>query len=311
MDIVTLSLAKKYVDKTLEGMGSLKGAPAQIKTIEKTPEGHKIIFLWEDNDGGRHESELIVKDATINGFNAIELTGGENIKIDQIDENFIISFDDTDIKGAIDKINEDLGTAQTDIQTLQNEVDHLDEHIKIDENTIGKTNDGKLQSIGSVLKNGGYQNYWKGTKSQFNAISEKDNNTIYEVVDDEETTLFEVDGASIEFGADNSLRVPNNIDLMFQSILYGNGESGYRKYRNGMLEQWGVTTSSANGETDFTMHQPHIDTNFSIFVEPRERGNFYHYALPSGNQKFACRIQTRDSANIAVRFQWRSWGRWK
>lgn len=106
-------------------------------------------------------------------------------------------------------------------------------------------------------------------------------------------------------------KIPNTTDLMFQSVMYGGGESGYRKYRNGMLEQWGVATSSANGEYEFTMHQSHIDTKFSIFIEPRERGNFFHYALPTANQKFACRIQTRDSLNIAIKFQWRSWGRWK
>lgn len=121
----------------------------------------------------------------------------------------------------------------------------------------------------------------------------------------------DIDNNTIIYENGVGLKVRDAMDMCFQSVLYGNGESGYRKYKNGMLEQWGVTTSSANGEIEFAMHQPHIDTNFSIFVEPRERGNFYHYAIPTGMQKFACRVQTRDSQNIAVKIQWRSWGRWK
>lgn len=133
-------------------------------------------------------------------------------------------------------------------------------------------------------------------------------------------TKEEIDNKTKGFATTSSLiaainncepKLANSVDYSFQQISYGNGESGYRKYKNGMLEQWGVTTSSANGESEFNLHQAHIDTNFSIFIEPRERGNFYHYALPTANQKFACRIQTRDSLNIAIKFQWRSWGRWK
>lgn len=183
--------------------------------------------------------------------------------------------------------------------------------IKVDENTIKKDNENKLQSVGSVLKNGGFQNYWSGTKNEFNSIIEKDANTLYEILDDEETALFEVDGNTLEFSEDGLLRIPNNMDMMYQSITYGNHESGYRKWRNGYLEQWGVATSNANGDYEFTMHQSHIDTNFSVFIEPREQGNFFHYAIPSAKQKFRTRIQTRDSANIAVKFQWHSYGYWK
>lgn len=183
--------------------------------------------------------------------------------------------------------------------------------LEIDNTTITKNSANKIQNVASILQSGGIQKYWKGTKNEFNAITTKDNNTLYEVVDDEETVLFEVDGNTIEFSQDNILQIPAKNDLMFQSITYGNHESGYRKWRNGYLEQWGVATSSANGDAEFTMHQAHVDQNFSVFIEPREQGNFYHYAIPSGNQKFRMRMQTRDSQNIAVKYQWHSYGYWK
>lgn len=105
-------------------------------------------------------------------------------------------------------------------------------------------------------------------------------------------------------------KMASEVDYVIETGYYGNGESGYRKYKNGIIEQWGVARTNAS-ETEFTMHKPHINQNFSIFIEPREQGNFFHYATPSANQKFKCRIQTRDSVLIAVGFQWRSYGRWK
>lgn len=104
-------------------------------------------------------------------------------------------------------------------------------------------------------------------------------------------------------------KMASSIDYVIETGYYGNGESGYRKYKNGIIEQWGVARTNTS-ETEFTMHKPHINQNFSIFIEPREQGNFYHYAIPSANQKFKVRIQTRDSLSIAVAFQWRSYGRW-
>lgn len=105
-------------------------------------------------------------------------------------------------------------------------------------------------------------------------------------------------------------KLANTVDYVIETGLYGDGESGYRKYKNGFIEQWGVATTQTN-ETEFRMHQSHINQNFSIFIEPREIGNFYHYAMPSANQKFKCRIQSRDSASMAIKFQWRSYGKWK
>lgn len=127
---------------------------------------------------------------------------------------------------------------------------------------------------------------------------------------DQIMNFIQTDTASITKDINNNLKIPNNIDLCFQSISYGNGESGYRKYRNGLLEQWGVATTQA-GETEFGLHQAYRDTNFSIFIEPREVGNFFHYAVPSAPQKFKTRIASAAGYHMAVRFQWRSFGYWK
>lgn len=204
------------------------------------------------------------------------------------------------------------------LSVVENKIANIDltpyattEEVKVDNQTISRNQSNELQSTGSVLQSGGIQKYWVGTKAEYDNILEKDPDTLYEVVDDLEHALFEVDGNTIEFSPDGLLRIPNNMDLCFQSVNYGNGESGYRKYRNGWLEQWGVATSGANGEVEYNLHQAYRDQNFSIFIEPREKGNFFHYGLPSANQKFKTRIQTKDGDSIAIKFQWHSYGYWK
>ena len=64
MDLVTLALAKKYTRDSLIGVGAIKGAPCQIKSIVKQDGVNTVTFLWEDNNGSQHESILQVDDGT-------------------------------------------------------------------------------------------------------------------------------------------------------------------------------------------------------------------------------------------------------
>ncbi|MBR1738154.1 MAG: hypothetical protein IJ736_14280 [Firmicutes bacterium] len=64
IDIVTLALSKKYTDDTAEGMGAVKGAPCTVKSIvdDESSGVHIVTFEWNDNEGGKHTSEMTVKD---------------------------------------------------------------------------------------------------------------------------------------------------------------------------------------------------------------------------------------------------------
>lgn len=210
--------------------------------------------------------------------------------------------------------NEQLTSILHSLEDLGSSIQELDENTQVDEQTISRNQNNQLQSIGSVLLSGGIQFYWFGTTAEYDNLPQStkdDSRILFELNDDLQHVLFEVDGNTIEFSPEGFLRIPNNMDLCFQSVNYGNGESGYRKYRNGWLEQWGVATSGANGEVEFNLHQPYRDQNFSLFIEPREKGNFFHYAVPSANQKFKTRIQTSAGDSIAIRFQWKSQGYWR
>lgn len=120
-----------------------------------------------------------------------------------------------------------------------------------------------------------------------------------------------------ELGHDLSLKanidfsnIPGAYDYVFQSITY-NGESGKRKWRNGRMEQWGIATSNASGEVDFALHEAFKDMKFLIIIEPREKGNFFHYAYPSGVQTFKTRISDSYGTPRAVTFQWKAEGYFK
>lgn len=62
-DIEILSIAKTYVNQTVIGMGALKGAPCQIKSIVENPAGvWTITFQWEDTTGATHTDTLVLHD---------------------------------------------------------------------------------------------------------------------------------------------------------------------------------------------------------------------------------------------------------
>lgn len=222
-------------------------------------------------------------------INGVELIG------DKTSEDLgIFPYDDSEIKQELsnldievdnltenmNKISADVNTHTDNINQLEQDLSKLQSELLDDEETINHLADEKADKEEVYSKED---------------IDKKGYATTVDVI-----------------AAKNSCepKLADTVDYCIQTGLYGNGESGYRKYKNGMLEQWGVATTKAS-ETEFTMHQAHIDQNFSIFIEPREIGNFYHYAIPSANQKFKCRIQSRDSASMAIKFQWRSYGRWK
>lgn len=64
LSAVTYALSKSYTDKSLVGMGALKGAPCKIKSITKKDGQNIITFEWKDNEDVTHESTLTVDDGT-------------------------------------------------------------------------------------------------------------------------------------------------------------------------------------------------------------------------------------------------------
>ena len=63
-DVEIIGLLKTYINKTLVGMGALKGAPCTVKSVEEDPGVHVITFEWTDNEGAKQTTSIIVLDGT-------------------------------------------------------------------------------------------------------------------------------------------------------------------------------------------------------------------------------------------------------
>ena len=68
---------KQYVDDTIEGAGAVAGKPCQIQSITPITGGNRVVFLWVDNAGTSHTSQMDVMDGTDgqDGEDAPTITG--------------------------------------------------------------------------------------------------------------------------------------------------------------------------------------------------------------------------------------------
>ena len=62
MDVIDISVAKKYTDDTVAGAGAVAGKPCQIQSITDITGGHRVTFLWVDNSSVSHTSTMDVMD---------------------------------------------------------------------------------------------------------------------------------------------------------------------------------------------------------------------------------------------------------
>lgn len=60
IDIVTYALSKKYTDKTVEGLGVLKGADCTVKSITENDDNITVTFEWTGTGGTKETSVMTV-----------------------------------------------------------------------------------------------------------------------------------------------------------------------------------------------------------------------------------------------------------
>ena len=70
LNLLSYVLAKKYVDKTADSLGSLKGAPCTISNIEEKPDSSIVNFRWTGTSGDIETAQLTIKNGLfITGVN--------------------------------------------------------------------------------------------------------------------------------------------------------------------------------------------------------------------------------------------------
>jgi len=64
MDIVTYALCRKYVQKTADALGAVKGANCRIKSITHQDGVNTVTFQWTGISGAIEERDMVVYDGT-------------------------------------------------------------------------------------------------------------------------------------------------------------------------------------------------------------------------------------------------------
>jgi len=88
MDLITYSLLSKKIKDTLVGMGALKGAPCEVKSVERDGGVTTITLKWTDTTGTEHTTAFDINDgvsvtnATINNNSHLILTLSDGDSID-------------------------------------------------------------------------------------------------------------------------------------------------------------------------------------------------------------------------------------
>ena len=88
--IIALNKAKKYVAKSLDGLGALKGANCVIESVETVPEGNRVTFSWTGISGTKETTTILVK----NGEQGNGVVKVEKIKTVDLVDTYRMTFDD-------------------------------------------------------------------------------------------------------------------------------------------------------------------------------------------------------------------------
>lgn len=79
VDLITLALAKKYTDKSMEGGGAVAGKNCTVSSITPITGGNRVTFLWTLDDGTEQTDTMDVMDGQDgndgNGIASVEKTG--------------------------------------------------------------------------------------------------------------------------------------------------------------------------------------------------------------------------------------------
>lgn len=90
MDILTYALAKKYTQKSLDGLGAVKGANCTIKSTTPKDDGTEIVFEWTGISGTKETTTIFVK----NGEQGNGVAKVEKIKTVDLVDTYRMTFDD-------------------------------------------------------------------------------------------------------------------------------------------------------------------------------------------------------------------------
>lgn len=165
-------LSKKRLIQSLNGIGALAGAPAQIESILKTANGNEVTFKWQGNDGSIQYSTMTVLD----GLSSVK---AEFREINGDTHFIIILSDNSELDAGIIPT----GESTTDFSLDANTGQLLYKGMEIN---IARTNGYCIQSV---------------TLEEYNRLLDDkgyDKKTIYIIEDDNTSNSIENCGFSVD-----------------------------------------------------------------------------------------------------------------
>ena len=92
IDVETLAVAKSYTDKSIEGVGIIKGKNCTIKDISPITGGNRVTFNWETDSGISEEDYMDVMDGQdgqpgTNGRDGTDGVGISSITFKEVDQS--------------------------------------------------------------------------------------------------------------------------------------------------------------------------------------------------------------------------------
>lgn len=190
--------------------------------------------------------------------------------------------------------NTSLGTADDEVPSQNAVKVYVDGKVSDPDNvSINKNSSNKLQTIGVIDQNDTTTGIktWTGTRLEYDSILTKDDDTIYNVIDEDSVSnvtpvvnnsntiytleelsrivdgLAETDTNKLDINAMNSnANTPVGLNANGTVTIvetYISGSSWYRVYSDGWCEQGGIITSPAStGNNDIIFIKAFVDTNY-------------------------------------------------
>lgn len=138
MDVLTYALAKKLISETADSLGSLKGAPATIKSIEEIAGGHRVTFEWTGTSGAKRTQTMDVMDGAQGPQGEKGADGADGAKGDKGDDGYSptitiapitggnrVTITDADGDHSFDVMNGSGGGGTSDFNDLTNRPKYL------------------------------------------------------------------------------------------------------------------------------------------------------------------------------------------
>lgn len=97
LSTTTYALSKKYTDKSIEGLGAIKGAPCTIKSTTETSEGTEVVFEWTGTDGTTETKTITIKNGV--SITDIEINSNKHLICTMSDGSTIDAGEVPNVKG--------------------------------------------------------------------------------------------------------------------------------------------------------------------------------------------------------------------